>query len=80
MLAIAQFYLSAIVLMLPLLSCVGIGLFWGKRDLPFGGNFITTLVTSVTTPALVFHTFVTTHLDDRAPCWCPPWCFCCWRR
>lgn len=66
MLAIAQFYLSAIVLMLPLLSCVGIGLFWGKRDLPFGGNFITTLVTSVTTPALVFHTFVTTHLDDRA--------------
>ena len=66
MLAIAQFYLSAIVLMLPLLSCVGIGLFWGKRDIPFGGTFITTLVTSVTTPALVFHTFVTTHLDDRA--------------
>ena len=33
MLAIAQFYLSAIVLMLPLLSCVGIGIFWGKRDL-----------------------------------------------
>ncbi len=66
MLAIVQFYFSAIVLMLPLLSCVGIGLFWGKRDLPFGGSFITTLVTSVTTPALVFHTFVTTHLDDRA--------------
>lgn len=66
MLAIAQFYLSAIVLMLPLLSCVGIGIFWGKRDLPFGGAFITTLVTSVTTPALVFHTFVTTRLDDRA--------------
>lgn len=42
MLAIAQFYLSAIVLMLPLLSCVGIGVFWGKRDLPFGGAFITT--------------------------------------
>lgn len=66
MLAIAQFYLSAIVLMLPLLSCVGIGVWWGKRDIPFGGAFITTLVTSVTTPALVFHTFVTTHLDDRA--------------
>lgn len=64
--AIAQFYLSAIVLMLPLLSCVGIGVFWGKRDIPFGGAFITTLVTSVTTPALVFHTFVTTQLDDRA--------------
>lgn len=66
MLAIAQFYLSAIVLMLPLLCCVGIGVLWGKRDVPFGGAFITTLVTSVTTPALVFHTFVTTHLDDRA--------------
>ncbi len=66
MLAIAQFYLSALVLMLPLLSCVGIGVWWGKRDIPFGGAFITTLVTSVTTPALVFHTFVTTHLDDRA--------------
>ncbi|WMD18827.1 AEC family transporter [Achromobacter seleniivolatilans] len=66
MLAIAQFYLTTLVLMLPLLFCVGIGVFWGKRDVPFGGAFITTLVTSVTTPALVFHTFVTTHLDDRA--------------
>jgi len=66
MLAIFQFYFSAIVLMLPLLSCVGIGAFWARRDLPFGGSFITTLVTSVTTPALVFHTFATTRLDDRA--------------
>lgn len=64
--AIVQFYFSAIVLMLPLLSCVGIGVYWARRELPFGGAFITTLVTSVTTPALVFHTFVTTHLDDRA--------------
>ncbi len=64
--AVVQFYFSAIVLMLPLLFCVGIGVYWGKRDLPFGGSFITMLVTSVTTPALVFHTFVTTHLDDRA--------------
>lgn len=64
--AVVQFFFSAIVLMLPLLFCVGIGVYWGKRDLPFGGSFITLLVTSVTTPALVFHTFVTTHLDDRA--------------
>ncbi len=53
-------------MLMPLLVCVGIGLFWGKRDYPFGGSFITMLVTSVTTPALVFHTFVTTELDDRA--------------
>ncbi|MGB3431308.1 AEC family transporter [Achromobacter sp.] len=64
--AVVQFYFSSIVLMLPLLFCAGIGVYWGKRDLPFGGSFITMLVTSVTTPALVFHTFVTTHLDDRA--------------
>ncbi|OZI47447.1 hypothetical protein CEK29_01485 [Bordetella genomosp. 5] len=66
MFAIAQFYLSAIVMLAPLLTCVGIGVFWGKRDYPFGGAFVTMLVTSVTTPALVFHTFVTTELDDRA--------------
>ncbi|WP_088156796.1 AEC family transporter [Achromobacter xylosoxidans] len=64
--AVVQFYFSSIVLMLPLLFCAGIGVYWGKRDLPFGGSFITMLVTSVTTPALVFHTFVTTRLDDRA--------------
>ncbi|WP_459616685.1 AEC family transporter [Bordetella sp. 2513F-2] len=66
MFAVVQFYGSAVLLMLPLLSCVGIGVFWGKRDYPFGGAFVTMLVTSVTTPALVFHTFATTHLDDGA--------------
>jgi len=35
--AIVQFYFSAIVLMLPLLSCVGIGVYWARRELPFGG-------------------------------------------
>jgi len=63
---VAQVYWSVAVLMAPLLFCVGIGLYWGKRNHPFGGAFATTLVTSVTTPALVFNTFVTTHLDDRA--------------
>ncbi|WP_053246223.1 class I SAM-dependent methyltransferase [Achromobacter sp. DMS1] len=66
MLAIFQFYFSAIVLMLPLLSCVGIGAFWARRDLPFGGSFITTLVTSVTTPALVFHLARTRAFQDLA--------------
>lgn len=66
MFAVAQFYFSAVVMLMPLLACVGIGVFWGKRDYPFGGTFVTMLVTSVTTPALVFHTFVTTQLDDRA--------------
>lgn len=66
MVAVAQFYGSMVVLMLPLLCCVGIGLYWGRSSHPFGGAFATTLVTTVTTPALVFHTFVTTHLDDRA--------------
>ncbi len=66
MISVAEFYWSVVVLMAPLLFCVGIGLYWGKRNHPFGGAFATTLVTSVTTPALVFHTFTTTQLDNGA--------------
>lgn len=66
MIEVAQFYWHVLVMMAPLLFCVGIGLYWGKRNHPFGGAFATTLVTSVTTPALVFHTFTTTQLDNAA--------------
>jgi len=66
MASVAAFYWSVMVLMAPLLCCAGIGLYWGKRKHPFAGAFTATLVTSVTTPALVFHTFTTTQLDNRA--------------
>lgn len=66
MVELAQFYFTATLLLAPLLTCVGIGVIWGKRDRSFRGDFVTTLVTSLTSPALVFHTFITTKLDDRA--------------
>ena len=51
--AVVQFYFSSIVLMLPLLFCAGIGVYWGKRDLPFGGSFITMLVTCLVMVVMV---------------------------
>lgn len=62
--ALFAFYLSTLVLLAPMLTCVGVGLYWGKRQLPFSANFLALLVTSVSTPALVFHTLVTTELDN----------------
>lgn len=47
-----------------MLTCVGVGLYWGKRQLPFSANFLALLVTSISTPALVFHTLVVTELDN----------------
>ncbi len=64
MLALLAFYLSTLVLLAPMLTCVGVGVYWGKRDLPFSPNFLALLVTSISTPALVFHTLATTELDN----------------
>lgn len=61
--SLIHFYLSTALLMAPLMTCVGVGLFWGRKGHPFGGPFITILVTTVTTPALVFHTLATTELE-----------------
>lgn len=65
MAAMLDFYFATALLMAPLLVCVGVGLYWGKKDYPFAGPFVTVLVTSVTTPALVFYTLSTTELDNR---------------
>lgn len=65
MAGLLAFYLSTLMMLAPIVSCVGIGLYWTRRKLPFSGTFLGLLVTSVTTPALVFHTLVTTELDDR---------------
>lgn len=64
MLALLSFYVSTLVLLAPMLTCVGVGLYWGKRQLPFSANFLALLVTSISTPALVFHTLVVTELDN----------------
>lgn len=62
--SLLAFYLSTLALLAPLIACVAIGLVWSRRKLPFSATFLALLVTSVTTPALVFHTLVTTPLDN----------------
>jgi len=63
--AILAFYVSTLLLLAPLLACVGVGTYWGKRSLPFSPNFLSMLVTSVSTPALVFHTLTSTELENQ---------------
>ncbi|MFT0851593.1 AEC family transporter [Achromobacter sp. F4_2707] len=57
-------YLSILALLLPVFVCVGIGAVWGFRKLAYPGEFISLLVTSITTPALVFNTLLTTELNN----------------
>ncbi len=63
--ALLAFYSSTLLLLAPLIVCVSVGTYWGKRDLPFSPNFLALMVTSVSTPALVFHTLVSTELDNE---------------
>lgn len=57
-------YVQVMGVLLPVFVCAGIGCVWAWRRLPYPNEFISTLVTSVTTPALVFHTILTTELHD----------------
>ena len=57
-------YIQVLGVLLPVFVCAGIGCVWALRRLPYPNEFISTLVTSVTTPALVFHTILTTELHD----------------
>src|SRR5690554_573634 len=57
-------YVHILGVLLPVFVCAGIGVGWAVKKLHFPGEFISTLVTSVTTPALVFHTIATTELHD----------------
>lgn len=63
--SLITFYLSTLALLAPLITCAGVGLYWGKRQLPFSANFLALLVTSVSTPSLVFSTLYSTSLDNR---------------
>lgn len=65
MASVVGFYLSALGLIAPMVVCAGIGLYWGKKGHPFAGSFVTMLVTSVAVPMMVFHSLVTTLLDNR---------------
>ena len=57
-------YAQVIGLLLPVFVCAGIGAGWALMKKTYPNEFISVLVTSVTTPALVFHTIVSTELDD----------------
>lgn len=57
-------YVSIMALLLPVFVCAGVGAVWGLKKIGYPGEFISVLVTSVTTPALVFYTLLTTELND----------------
>jgi len=51
--------------MVPLMVVIGVGTAWVKLGHAFPAQFVTVLATSVTTPALVFSTLVTTRLSNE---------------
>lgn len=51
-------------MLLPVLACTMVGIEWGRRKQIYPGGFVSILVTSVATPALVFNTLVTTQLAN----------------
>lgn len=55
-------YLRIGSLLLPVVACASVGAVWGLRKRAFPGEFVSVLATSFTTPALVFHTLLTTPL------------------
>jgi predicted permease len=57
-------YGTVAAMLLPVFACAGVGAVWGLRKLEYPGHFVSVLATTVSTPALVFHTLVTTRLDN----------------
>lgn len=57
-------YAHVVTLLLPVVCCAGIGAAWAVRKQAYPAEFIATLATVVSTPALVFHTLTTTRLDN----------------
>ena len=50
----------------PVILCAAIGFVWAKRGTPFATGFVTTLVTNIGVPCLVFASLVRTDLDAGA--------------
>ncbi len=62
-------YLGTLVRLMPMMVCVGAGFIWGRRDQPYPTSFVSTLVTYVAIPGLVFHTLMTTPLNAETMTW-----------
>jgi predicted permease len=59
-------YGQLFALLLPVFTCAAIGAIWALRERSYPGEFVSRFVTSVTTPALVFHTLLVTQLSDES--------------
>ncbi len=57
-------YAQIALLLLPVACCASIGAFCARSRTTYPGEFVAYMATVVSTPALVFHTLVTTKLDD----------------
>ena len=57
-------YAHLAMLLLPVVCCAAVGAVWTRGTQPFPAEFVATLATVVSTPALVFHTLMTTRLDN----------------
>jgi|APCry1669188970_1035186.scaffolds.fasta_scaffold00161_6 malate permease and related proteins len=57
-------YAKMATLLLPVVCCTSIGAILGLRKQPYPADFIAMLATVVCTPALVFHTLMSTQLDN----------------
>ncbi|WP_345251985.1 AEC family transporter [Pigmentiphaga soli] len=58
-------YVSILGLLAPPVTVIAIGAAWAKKGLEFPAHFLSLLVTTVATPALIFHILVTTPLSNH---------------
>ncbi|MDM0116414.1 AEC family transporter [Variovorax sp. J22R133] len=56
-------YLRLATLLLPVICCAAVGAAWAIKKKAYPAEFVATLATVVSTPALVFYTLMTTRLD-----------------
>ena len=49
----------------PVILCAGIGFIWAKKGVPYATRFVTTLVTNIGFPCMIFAALVKADLDTR---------------
>lgn len=57
-------YAQLFALLTPVIACASIGAVWAAKKIDYPSRFVSVLVTSVSTPCLVFSTLVSTRLDN----------------